>query len=96
MKLKINQENDKKKVAIKKIRTKLDIKIKWNIINTYGINWKINKVKKASKAKERAIKRMKIKININTNWRTQLIFGWADMKIEAMRENRKRGRKKAH
>jgi hypothetical protein len=32
MKLKINQENDKKKVAIKKIRTKLDIKIKWNII----------------------------------------------------------------
>ena len=27
---------------------------------------------------------------------TQLIFGWADMKIEAMRENRKRGRKKAH
>jgi hypothetical protein len=64
--------------------------------NTYGINWKINKVKKALKAKERAIKIMKIKININTNWRTQLIFGWADMKIEAMRENRKRGRKKAH
>ena len=57
------------------MRTKRDIKIKWNIIPMEEIK-KINKVKKTSKAKERAIKRMRIKINININWRTQLILDW--------------------
>ena len=56
-------------------------------------NWKLTKVIKASKAKEREIKRMMMKIDININWRTHLIFKKASVKIKVRREKREGGRK---
>ena len=55
---------------------------------------KKNKVIKASKAKEREIKRMMMKIDININWRTHLIFKKASVKIKVRREKKKRGEEK--
>jgi hypothetical protein len=57
------------------MRTKLNTKINLNKFWRDEIEKKI-KIQKASKGKQRVIKRMKVKTYRNINWRIQLIFGW--------------------
>jgi ferredoxin-like protein FixX len=57
------------------MRTKLNTKINLNKFWRDEIEKKI-KIQKASKGKQRVIKRMKVKTYRNINWRIQLFFGW--------------------
>jgi hypothetical protein len=51
LKNKINQENDKKKIVIKRMKKKSNIKIKWNKIIRDEIENKINQENKEKKIK---------------------------------------------
>ena len=56
-----------KKIAIKRMRTKLDTKIKWKQMLNDEIK-KQNQFKKSLKTHQITIKKIKIKIDTYTNW----------------------------
>jgi hypothetical protein len=66
LKINKNKKNDKKKIAIKLMGTKLDIENKWDKISRDEIKNK-NKSRKWLKNKKKAIRITRTKINTNTN-----------------------------
>jgi hypothetical protein len=77
--------------TIKRIRIKLDTKIKWNKYSWIKLKKKLHKILKSTQI---AIKLMKIKIEINTNWWTQLNFERVGVSLNV--KTKKKGRKKSY
>jgi len=76
MKLKKNNQEMIKTIAIKNIRTKFNTKIK-----CWWIKLKKNQLEKELKIKQITIKRIRIKIDTNTNWHDTFNFwkGWHEI-----------------